>query len=121
MGGVRAALRARARLTIRALPSVFVVVTIASTSSAASSVSATRSGLRTDFVGAAFAGTSIGEYVRHLPIPGARNPTPKLYERPYLQPASSSPPEMPIPRRLFGVTTPVEDGAGRRATGVIGC
>ena len=83
MGGVRAALRARARLTIRALPSVFVVVTIASTSSAASSVSATRSGLRTDFVGAAFAGTSIGEYVRHLPIPGARNPTPKLYERPY--------------------------------------
>jgi hypothetical protein len=64
-------------LTIRALPSVFVVVTIAFTSSAASSVSATRSGLRTDFVGAAFAGTSIGEHLRHLPIPGARNPTPK--------------------------------------------
>jgi hypothetical protein len=36
-------------------------------------------------------------------------------------PPSSSPPEMPILRRLFGVTNPVEDGAGRRATGVIGC
>ena len=62
---------------------------------------------------APFAGTRIGEHVRHLPIPGARNPTP------YLQPPSSSPPEMPILRRLFGVTNPVEDGAGRRATGVI--
>ena len=59
-------------------------------------------------MGAAFAGTRIGEHLRHLPIPGARNPTSKLHKRPYLQPPSSSPPEMPILRRLFGVTNPVE-------------
>lgn len=77
--------------------------------------------LRTDFADAAFAGTSFGEHRTLLRIPGARNPTPRLHKRPYLQPASSRTREMPILRRLFGAIEPVEDGAGKRPARLTAC